>query len=85
MGSWILPMLSAAKNKATSGTPRWLIIDQHRDHQTQIAVSARDGRDQAVVDAGHLHGPATPASAPHNKKANIMYCQVGMPSRKAAR
>src|SRR3989304_8375623 len=28
--------------------------------------------------------PAKPANAPHNRKANMLYCQVGTPMRKAA-
>ena len=36
------------------------VEDEHADHQAQVAVAARDGRDQPVVDGGHLHGPGQP-------------------------
>ena len=60
MGSWMLPMLSAAKNRATGATQTARYSDEHADHQAQVAVAAGDRGDEPVVDGGDLHGAGEP-------------------------
>jgi hypothetical protein len=58
---------------------------QHGDHDAAVAVAGRHVQRQVAGAAGHLDGPASPASAPDSRATSTTVRCTGTPAKAAAR